>query len=308
MSAFNFLNKAEIANLLLHFITRIKENNKNEINNFEEYLIKFNNDHNKDENDYDYELTDEKRLNLLLNYIIEKSEEDVVFLNLLGDYYCEINNEEKMVKYFDEAIKKNYKVSAKRLAIYYEQRKNFDKMEEYIDEYIDIIYKESKEYVGDDKEIFEKKSTDQILEIIRYAAIVYKNNEQFDQMAIRLKLCVDDFNDVISMVLLADYYRYTKNILEMHKYYAYGIANNCKYCALNYGLYFYSIKEYNEMLRCYDTALKLENKHANYQLYIYYSETNNKNLAKKYYDAIINDRELMKNYYYIDKEENLFKK
>jgi tetratricopeptide (TPR) repeat protein len=247
-----------------------------------------------------------EKLKLLISFIKHKSNEDASYSHLLGNYYCHIKNDENMLKYFIQAVNKNYKPSIKTLIVHYANKNEFENMEINIDKIVDIINKEIKDSDNADKI---KELNNEMLEIIRYAAYKYKQSEKLEEMALKLKICVDDFNDITSTSTLANYYRSIENYLEMEKYYLRGIYNNCSTCALNYGIYFYSIKNYEEMMRCYDIAIKHENKNAYFQLYLYYKDIEDETQISKYYNLIIENKELMDKYYEIDTINNiLFRK
>ena len=240
-----------------------------------------------------------KNLVLLLTYITDKSENDLAYLHLLGNYYSEIKNYEDMLTCFKKCVDKNYKPSIRTLIIHYANREEFNNMEVYITKLISVINDEIKNYEADEYENLDKANKE-MLEMIKYAGYKYGKSNKLEDMANKLKVCVDNFYDVPSMSTLGNCYREMKNYPEMEKYYLKGIHNNCGISALNYGMYLRSINNFEEMIRCYNIAIEHKNKNTFYEFYDYYKSIGNQEKVDKYFDLVVKDDELMPKYYDIN--------
>jgi tetratricopeptide (TPR) repeat protein len=238
---------------------------------------------------------------LLLKYINKKSLNDPEYLHLLGNYYSHIKNNKEMLKCFTDAVNKNYKPSIKTLIIYYAKNKEFKNMEVYVTKFISVINDEIKNYEADDYKNLEKANKE-MLEMIRYAGFKYGKSDKLEDMAHRLKVCVDDFNDITSMAPLGNCYHKMENFSEMEKYYLKGIHNSCGISALNYGKYLYSINNFEEMIKCYNIAIQHGNKHAFFEFYLYYKNLGNEEKLNKYYKLVTENKELIEQFYEIDIE------
>lgn len=245
----------------------------------------------------------------------------VLYSILLGDFYEKIDDKENMIKQYTKAADKNIRDAITKLIMYYGKKKDFDNMEKYIEKFNNIIINEfnkQQEILEDDNrikeeikkeiDIIENKCKKEILSMMRYISNVYKKNDKYEEMEKKLKICVDDYNDVVAMSALGDYYRRIGKIDDMETYYMKGIINECGYCAINYGMYFQELKQYENMLKCYGAAIKFKNKQVYIQLYFYYKDIEDEKLKEKYNKLIREDKKLMEKYCYTNEHGNLFRK
>lgn len=267
-----------------------------------------------------YVETKHENIDLLIEYM-NNHENSVLYSILLGDFYEKIDNEENMIKQYKKAADKNIRDAITKLIIYYGKKKYFDNMEKYIENFNNIVingFNKQREILEDNEEIneetkkeidiIENKCKKEILSLMRYISNVYKKNDKYEEMEKKLKICVDDYNDVVSMSALGDYYRRIGKIDDMETYYIKGIMNECGYCAINYGMYFQELKQYEDMLKCYGAAIKFKNKQVYIQLYFYYKDIENEELKEKYYKLITEDKKLMEKYCYMNEDGDLFRK
>lgn len=267
-----------------------------------------------------YVETKHENIDLLIEYM-NNHENSVLYSILLGDFYEKIDNEENMIKQYKKAADKNIRDAITKLIIYYGKKKDFDNMEKYIENFNNIVidkFNKQREILEDNEEIneetkkeidiIENKCKKEILSMMRYISNVYKKSEKYEEMEKKLKICVDNYNDVVSMSALGDYYRRTGKIDDMETYYIKGIMNECGYCAINYGMYFQELKQYEDMLKCYGAAIKFKNKQVYIQLYFYYKDIENEELKEKYYKLITEDKKLMEKYCYMNEDGDLFRK
>jgi TPR repeat protein len=167
------------------------------------------------------------------------------------------NNEEKMIKYYEEAINRYKNVEAMyRLGRYYYSKKKFGKMLIYL--LMAINRKCTKSMVLLSNYCREKKEIDNFFKYSNMAiklgnenamflrGIYHLKNKEYDEMIKYLNLAVEK-NYVDAMIELAYYYREIKDIKNMKKYFLLAVANKSSEAMHELGNYYEEIKNYKLM-------------------------------------------------------------
>ena len=158
-------------------------------------------------------------------YKINSSHSSNLFL-YYGNYYKSRQNFEKMIKYYQKAIKKNNSSAMNNLALYYEQRWEFDDMTKY---YLMAIENDN-------------------ISSMYNLGLYYKWQRNFVDMRKYFLMAIEK-GHLKAMNRLGDYYKETKDYENMMQYYLMAIKKGNSMAMNNLGIYYKEQKDYENILK-----------------------------------------------------------
>jgi len=206
-----------------------------------------------------YDLVFLKKLyKLLIEDIIDDTDEDTNYIKQIGNYYKGKEDFENMKKYYLIAIEKGDSGAMNNLGVYYQSQKDYDNMKKY---YLMAI---------------DKKDKNAMNNLSNY----YKHIEDYDNM-IKIYEMLANEGDIPVMYKLANYYNEQKDYDNMKKYFLLGIDKGDSNAMYGLGLYYKNNKNYDNMKKFYSLAIDKGNSNAIYSLALYYKkEKDNVNMRK----------------------------